>query len=138
MRHTGIVSLLLVSLIAACDGTSPDGITLNLAGIWDARFVGTVVGSQTSQTDDFTLSITQSGSTITGTIRYAGLQATFPLSGNLAGDRFEYRSSLTIAGCEFRLEAETTVEPDGRRFAGSQTQSSCEGTALGRVEATRR
>ena len=138
MRHRRIVPWLLVALATACDGTSPDGVTLNLAGIWDARFVGTVVGSQTSQTDDFTLEIAQSGSTITGTIRYAGLQATFPLSGSLGGDRFEYRSSLTIAGCEFRLEAETTVEPDGRCFTGTQTQSTCEGTASGRVEATRR
>ena len=40
--------------------------------------------------------------------------------------------------CEARVDAELTVDPSGSRLAGSQTQSTCEGTAIGQVSATKR
>jgi hypothetical protein len=135
--HLALAFLIPISA-SSCDGTSPHEPTSNVSGIWDARFEGTVHGSGTSQSDDFVLELAQSGSSVTGTVRFVGLNVDFPLTGTVTGDRFQYRSSLTLAGCELRMEAETVVDAGGRRFTGTQTQSSCEGAASGRVEATHR
>lgn len=129
----------MISIAASsCDGTEPDEALSNVSGTWDARFEGTVTGRGTRQTDDITMELAQSGSSVKGNLRFAGLDMPFPLSGSVTGNRFEYRSSVTLDGCELRVEAHTVVDSSGRRFGGDQTQSSCEGMASGQVEATRR
>jgi hypothetical protein len=127
-----------VSIAASsCDGTGPDDVRMDLSGTWDARFEGTVTGQGTIQTDDISMELSQSGSSVAGTLRFSGLDLSFPISGQVDGNRFDYRSSATLDGCELRLEARTVIDSSGRRFSGDQTQSSCEGTAIGRVEATK-
>jgi len=134
----GSVLLFVILIAAACDGTSPDDALSNVSGTWAARFEGMVDGSGFSQNDAFTVELVQSGSSVTGTLRFVGLNVDFQLSGTVTGNRFEYGSTFALTDCQFRIEAVTEVDSDGRRFTGNQTQSSCEGTARGRVEANRR
>jgi hypothetical protein len=137
--RTGVWLSFVISIGASsCDGTRPDEVHSDVSGTWDARFAGTVTGRGTTQTDDISMEFSQSGSSVTGTLRFSGLDISFPVSGTVTGNRFDYRSSVTLQGCELRLEARTVIDSSGRRFSGDQTQSSCEGTATGRVEATKR
>ncbi len=133
----GSVLLFVILVSAACDGTSPDDPLSNVSGAWDARFEGTIDGIGFSQNDVFTMELVQSGSSVSGTLRVVGLDVDFPLSGTVTGNRFEYGSTFALTDCQFRIEAVTEVDSDGRRFTGNQTQSSCEGTARGRVEGNR-
>ena len=137
--RTGVFLSFVISIAASsCDGTGPDEVHSDVSGAWDARFEGTVTGRGTSQTDDISMVLSQSGSTVTGILRFSGLDISFPVTGTVTGNRFDYRSSVTLEGCELRLEAHTVIDSSGRRFSGDQTQSSCEGTATGRVEAMKR
>lgn len=111
----------------------------NVSGTWDAHFSGTVQGTGTSQTDDLVMEIRQNGSDVAGTVRVQGLDLVFPLSGEVSGTTFRY----TVRGdlgpsCEVLVEAETTVDAAASRLSGIQTQSTCEGTAVGKVTAVRR
>jgi hypothetical protein len=137
---TSVFLSFVISIAASsCDGTTgPDEVRSDVSGVWDARFEGTVTGRGTSQTDDLSMELSQSGSSVTGSLRFSGLDISFPVSGTVTGNRFDYRSSVTLEGCELRLEARTVIDPGGLRFSGDQTQASCEGTATGRVEATKR
>lgn len=79
----GSLLLFVILVAAACDGTSPDDALSNVSGTWDARFEGTVDGSGFSQNDAFTLELVQSGSSVTGTLRFVGLSMDFQLSGTV-------------------------------------------------------
>lgn len=138
LRRFLMTVALATSLGSGCDGdrTGPDGV--DVTGIWDANFEGTVEGRGTSQTDAFVMDLAQSGSSVTGNLLYEGTDVPLPLSGDVEGNRFAYTATAIFEGCEVRIEATTTVEADGRRLSGAQTQSTCEGTAVGQMTATRR
>ncbi len=120
---------------------------LSVAGDWDGQFDGTIVersdGGRVggSQTDSIVFCLRQSGSTVTGEVVFGEgwpYELRAPLSGTVAGDRFNYRAELQVDGCLLIVEAETTLNPMANEFAGDQTQSTCEGTAVGRITSIKR
>ena len=115
--------------------TQPD---VQVTGTWVARFSGKVQGKGTSQDDTLVMELTQDGSTVKGTLRFTGLETSFSINGQVKGKTFSYSGKARIGpNCDATVVAETTVDDAGGRFEGSQTQSNCEGTAVGRVAAVR-
>jgi hypothetical protein len=106
----------------------------SLTGVWVASFAGTVVGQNASQHDSLMFTLQQSGSTATGTVRFFGLPVDIPLAGTLSGTTFSYSAQLDVTPtCPVFMSGEVVVNPATGTFAGSQTQGTCEGTAVGRV-----
>lgn len=133
--------LVMGSIVAGCDDSPAAPSAASIAGTWDAVFQGVVQGTGTTQTDDLTINLSQSGSTIGGFLRFSPRfeAIDIPLTtGRLVGRELTYSAATTRQGCEFQVEAELTLDPSGTRIEGSQTQSNCEGTAVGRVTATKR
>ncbi|MGH9313433.1 MAG: hypothetical protein ACRD1S_09565 [Vicinamibacterales bacterium] len=131
----------VLAVLAAGCGENPvgPGAGAEITGTWDARFEGTVQGLGTSQIDRFVMELRQSGASVTGTLRFNGLDLAVPVNGEIDASTFTYTARAALApGCEAVLKAETTVDIAGTRFSGSQTQSTCEGTAIGQVSAMRR
>ena len=128
--------LTLFVLLFFCNGNSqPD---VRVAGTWHARFSGQVQDKGTSQDDTLVMELTQDGSTVKGTLHFRGLETTFPIIGKVKGKTFSYSAKASMGpNCEATVVAETTVDDAADRFEGSQTQSNCEGTAVGRVTAVR-
>lgn len=121
------------------DGARSTPADVDVTGTWDASFSGTVERTGTSQTDTFVLKLKQKGSQITGTLRFEGVNSDFPVSGKIAGTTFSYTSKAMLSpDCEASIAAETTIDESSRKFKGSQTQTTCEGTAVGEVTAVRR
>ena len=125
----------------------PLTVPLSVAGDWDGQFDGTIVersdGGRVgeSQTDSIVLSLRQSGSAVTGQMVFGEgwpYELRAPLSGTVAGNQFNYRAELQVDGCLLIVEAETTLNPMGNEFSGDQTQSNCEGRAVGRITCTKR
>lgn len=115
--------------------TQPDVL---VTGTWEVRFSGKVQGKGTSQDDTLGMVLTQDGSTVKGTLRFTGLETSFPITGKVKGKTFSYSAKASIGpNCEATVVAETIVDDVAGRFGGSQTQSNCEGTAVGRVAAVR-
>lgn len=135
-----LILLLLLGVSTGCGGsnpTSPAPQTLSVSGTWDGQFSGTVQGAGTRQTDTFVMELRQDGANVSGTILYRGTNIPLPVSGRIEGARFTYDGRVSIApNCEAVVRAETTI--DGVRLSGQQTQSTCEGTAVGQMTATRR
>lgn len=135
----GIPSLCLVmGLVMACDRpTRPSDNRSNLTGTWDVSFTGTAQGQGTSQRDTFVMELQHEGSRVTGMLRISGHE--FPLSGTVTGASFIYAVAGRLEpNCAVSVSAETTFDATGARFSGSQTQSTCEGTAVGQVTGTKR
>jgi hypothetical protein len=128
--------LALLVVLFFCNGTTqPD---VQVTGTWEARFSGKVQGKGTSQDDTLVMELTQDGSTVKGTLRFKGLETSFPITGKVKGRTFSYSAKASVGpNCEASVAAETTVDDSGKRMEGSQTQSNCEGTAVGRVTALR-
>jgi hypothetical protein len=141
-RYGYILALLPIVLLSVGNGVEeakPAPAGVNVTGTWDASFSGTVERTGTSQTDTFVLKLKQQGSRVTGTLRFKGLNTDFPVSGTIAGTTFTYTAKAELGpDCEASLAAETTVDASSRNFKGSQTQTTCEGTAVGEVTAVRK
>ena len=134
-----LVLLALLSIGSGVDRAKPTAADVDVTGTWDASFSGTVERPGTSQTDTFVLKLKQKGSQITGTLRFKGVNSDFPVSGKIAGTTFSYTSKAMLSpDCEASIAAETTIDESSRKFKGSQTQTTCEGTAVGEVTAVRR
>jgi hypothetical protein len=151
MRNTGthkthragytLVVLTLISLIVVVGLARAKQIQkdIQVSGTWEGEFSGTVERTGTSQHDTFVMELKQEGPKVTGTIRFKGLDMNFPLSGKVAGTTFIYTSKAMLSSdCEASLAAETILDDSSRKFNGSQTQTNCEGTAVGQVTAVRR
>ena len=141
----------LGSVSSGCNGNeSTSGSSqpvLNASGAWDCQFVGTVVERSDggpvggSQTDDLTLGLQQSGSTLAGEAIFAegrSDELRLPLTGTVEGSNLNYRAELTIAGCRLTLEATAALNSTASEFSGNQTQSTCEGRAVGSVSCRKR
>jgi hypothetical protein len=112
---------------------------VQVAGTWDAHFSGTVERTGTPHDDTFVMELKQEGAMVTGTLRFKGLDLSFPLSGKVAGTAFSYTSKARLnPNCEATITGETIVDAASGKFKGSQTQTNCEGTAVGQVTAVRR
>jgi hypothetical protein len=62
----------------------------------------------------------------------------FPITeGQINGNLLTYSALYLGPRCEARVDAELTVDASVTRLERSQTQSTCEGTALGQVTATK-
>ena len=115
------------------------GTDLRVSGTWDGNFSGLVEGTGTSQTDTFVMELEQDGSSVKGSIRFRGLDFSFPVSGRVAATTFTYTARANVGPkCEFTIAGETVVNETTNRMKGSQTQTNCEGTAKGEVTAVRR
>ena len=128
--------LTLCVVLVFCNGNShPD---VRVTGTWEARFSGKVQDKGTSQDDTLVMELTQDGSTVKGTLHFKGLETSFPIKGKVKGKTFSYSAKASMGpNCDAIVVAETTVDDAADRFEGSQTQSNCEGTAVGRVTAVR-
>ena len=129
--------LVLLVILFISDGRSvPD---TQVGGTWDAHFVGKVRGTGSSQTDTFVMDLKQDGSRVKGTIVFKGLNVAIPVTGKVTGTTLSYTGKASIGPkCEAEVVGETTVDDAAGRIEGSQTQSNCEGTAIGKVTAVRR
>ena len=129
--------LALLVVLSFYNGTTKSDV--QVTGTWEARFSGTVQGKGTSQDDTLVLELIQDGSTVKGTLRFKGLETSFPIAGTVKGRTFSYSAKASVGpSCEATVVGETTVDDDAGRFEGSQTQSNCEGTAVGRIIAVRK
>ena len=134
-----VLPFVLLNIGNEIDHAKPTPAEVNVTGTWDASFSGTVEPTGTSQDDTFVMELKQEGTTVTGTLRFKGLNLDFPVSGKIAGTTFIYTSKAMLSpDCEASLAAETTIYESSHKFKGSQTQSTCEGTAVGKVTALRR
>jgi len=137
-----MLAVLSVTLLTAWGGvydaqSIPNDV--QVTGTWDAQFVGAVEGKGTPHDDTFVMELKQDGSKVTGTLRFEGLDLDFRVSGNVTGAAFSYSSKAMLSpSCEATLSGGTTVEAASGTFKGSQTQTNCEGTAVGQVTAVRR
>jgi hypothetical protein len=141
-RRRYLLGAAFVLLLVTCGGDGTARATrsqTNVTGTWDAEFSGTVQGAGTSQTDEFVIEVRQDGSNVTGTLLVRGLDMPLTLSGEVQGTTLTY----TVKGrlgptCEVTVKAETTIDATTGRMRGTQTQSTCEGTAVGKITAVRR
>lgn len=140
--HLCVAGLMLADcLLGGCGGgpTAPGAVSA--AGTWDATFEGIAQGLGTTQTDDFTMNLSQSGTAVGGFRRFSPnfdpIDA--PLTaGRINGSRLTYSAVTSLPACEVRVDADLTLDSSGTRIKGSQTQSTCEGTAVGKVTARKR
>lgn len=85
------------------------------------------------------MKLKQNGSRVTGTMKFSGVDVSFPLSGKIAGTRFTYAAKAIMGpNCEATVEGEMILDEEANQMAGSQTQTNCEGKAVGKVTAVRR
>lgn len=140
-RYRSILAILPFALLGLgneVDHAKPAPADVNITGTWYASFSGKVERTGTSQDDTFVMELKQDGSRITGTLRFKGLNMDLPVSGKIAGTTFIYTSKAMLGpDCEASLAAKTTIDESSRKFKGSQTQTTCEGTAVGEVTAVR-
>ena len=141
-RRRYLLGSAFVLLLFTCGG---DGIATatrsqtNVTGTWDAEFSGIVQGAGTSQTDEFVIEVRQDGSNVTGTLLVRGLDMPLTLSGEVQGTTLTYTVKGSLGPtCEVTVKAETTIDATTGRMRGTQTQSTCEGTAVGQITAVRR
>ncbi len=137
-----VATLMLAgSLLGGCGRGPTASSAVSVSGTWDATFEGIVQGVGTTQRDDFTMNIRQSGTIVGGFLRFSpNVDAIdVPITvGQINGSRLTYSAVTSLGqGCEARVDAELTVAPSRTRIEGSQTQSTCEGTAVGQVIATK-
>jgi hypothetical protein len=139
-RPGGIAVLVLLLLVSGGGGTADSVRTqASVSGTWDAEFSGIVQGAGTAQTDEFVIELRQRGSAVSGTLRVRGLESPFPVSGEVRDTTFTYTAQGSLGpGCDVAVDGETTVDAAAGRMSGAQTQSTCEGVAIGQVTATRR
>lgn len=118
-----------------------------VAGDWDGQFAGTIVERsdggrvRESQTDSIVFFLRQSGSEVTGEVVFGEgwpYELRVPLAGIVAENRFTYRAERQLDGCSLIVEGETTLNPPANEFSGEQTQSNCEGKAVGRITAIKK
>ena len=138
-----VVAVILAgSLFDGCGGGPVTPTAVDVSGTWDATFEGIVQGAGTTQTSDFTMELSQSGTTVSGFLLFSpnfDAIETPITAGRIDGSRLTYSAVTSLGpGCEARVNAEVTVDPSGTRLEGSQTQSTCEGTAVGQMTATKR
>ncbi len=138
-----VVAVILAgSLFDGCGGGPVTPTAVDVSGTWDATFEGIVQGAGTTQIDDFTMVLSQSGTTVSGFLRFSpNFDAidTPITAGRIDGSRFTYSAVTSLGpGCQVRVDAEVTVDSSGTRMEGSQTQSTCERTAVGQMTATKR
>ena len=136
-----VAALMLAGgLLGGCGPTAPSAVSIT--GTWDATFEGIVQGVGTTQRDDFTMNLSQSGTTVRGFLRFSPNFDAIDVpitAGRINGSQLTYSAVTSLGqGCEARVDAAMTVDPSGTRIEGSQTQSNCEGTAVGQVTATKR
>ena len=132
--------MLTACLLSGCSGAPTALDPVNVSGTWGAAFEGVVQGAGTTQRDDFTMELTQSGTAVSGVLRFGFESIDVPITeGRINGSLLTY-SAVTLLGpgCEDRVDAELTVNASATRLEGSQTQSTCEGTAVGRLTAIKR
>ena len=80
------------------------------------------------------MDLKQDGSKVTGTLRFEGFDLDFRVSGDVAGTAFSYTSKARLnPNCEATIAGATNVEAASGQFKGSQTQTTCEGTAVGQL-----
>ena len=129
--------MLTACLLGGCSSAPTTPGPMSLSGTWEATFEGVVQGAGTTQHDDFTMELTQSGTSFSGVLRFGFESIEVPITeGRINGSLLTY-SAVTLLGpgCEVRVDAELTVDASATRLEGSQTQSTCEGTAVGQVTA---
>ena len=83
------------------------------------------------------MALSQTGTTVRGVLRFSSIEV--PIEGQITGNRLTYSGVTSLGpGCEARVDADLTVDPSGTRLNGSQTQATCEGTAVGQLSGTKR
>lgn len=137
LRRLVLLGVVAALVMAFDRPTRPSDTRSNLTGTWDVSFTGITQGQGTSQQDTFVMELQDEGPRVTGMRRISGHE--FPLSGTVTGASFIYAVTGRLEpNCAVSVSAETTVDATVGRFGGSQTQSTCEGTAVGQVRGTKR
>lgn len=130
------VALLFVSLglLAACGGGGGGGgsTSRNISGTYTAALSGTIAGVPFSDTATFTIS--QSGSTISGTWIVPGT-ADGSISGVVAGNDLTFSLSQ-INPCAGTFSGRATITSD-KAFAGNYAGTECRGSVSASFSATR-
>jgi len=138
-RSLFFISLLILISWSGSNSAGSLPPDVQISGTWDCSFSGTVQGKGTSQTDTLVMDLNQNGSRVTGTLRFNGLDVSFPVSGKVTGTKFTYIAKAIMGpNCEAAIEGEMTFDERANEMTGSQTQVNCEGKAVGKVAATRR
>lgn len=147
VHHVAMALLSWAVMGCGGDGPLPTEPVTSVDGAWDIEFTGTVVersdGGRVggSQTDSFAVLFQQSGSALGGSVIFAeGRSDEFRLSfdGTIEGNNITYTAQTVIAGCELSVSATARVDATAITISGDQTQSSCEGPAIGQIRGTKR
>ena len=154
---TRAFAIVLLTLFAAACGNSsptmPSGPTNSMSGTWAGSAADSSIsmgaGSLMGQTGMGTMTwpLTQSGSTVTGSMSFSGMQGRSPgaFSGMMSGDDLTFTMDVPIggmmsSGCSAR--ATGTARVDGTRMTMTGTYSgsnSCTGSFInGQMTMTRR
>jgi len=141
------ISILLILFVSAHNEVGQGVFIPQVAGDWDGQFAGTIVERSDggrigeSQTDSIVFFLRQSGSKVTGEVVFGEgwpYELRIPLTGTVDENRFKYRAERQLDGCSLIVEGGTTLNPKATEFSGEQTQSNCEGKAVGRITSIKR
>ncbi len=89
------------------------------------------------------MELAQSGTNVTGSmcsgLCVPGDNPRLEVSGTVNGEALTYTAQASLGpDCDAVVEAEVMLNVAGTEFMGTQTQSTCEGTAIGSVSARKR
>ena len=116
---------------SAFDGTTPSQ-NADVTGTWDA-----IVTIPPSIQENATFTLTQTGTSVTGTAALVGEPGTTPLTGTVSGQSFSF--TVTDTGtCPGTSTGVGTVDGSGNHMSGTYSGSDCVGSFSGTFTATRR
>jgi hypothetical protein len=116
---------------SAFDGQAPSQ-NADVTGVWDA-----VVTVPPGLQQNTTFTLTQTGTSVTGTVALVGDPGTTPLSGTVAGQSFSFTVTDT-GSCPGTSTGVAMVDESGTHMSGTYSGSDCEGSFSGTFTATRR
>ena len=94
-----VTTWMLTGLLGGCGSapTAPDPV--RVSGAWEATFEGVVQGAGTTQHDDFTMELTQSGTAVSGFLCFGFESIEVPITaGRINGRRpgYSYKTTLKL------------------------------------------
>ena len=113
-------------------GFAPPAQNANVGGVWD----GTVAFAGGGQ-QNITLTLSQNGTSVTGTTAVVGEAGTGNLTGSISGQVFAFTITEPSA-CAAHFAGTGIVDDTGIHMSGSYSGSDCEAASSGTFTATRR
>jgi len=109
-----------------------------VGGVWEAKIDGTQQSTGYPQSDEAILSLTRSGSKVTGTMLYAGFSEEAKLTGTVSGRTVRFTAVFDLGpNCKARIEVYATVASN-QTMQGRYSAVTCEDAVRGTLTASKR